>query len=68
MSYNEDMTFEMSKTKYSFDDFEFKERRSLEFSKIKERYPMRIPVVVEKANDKHSKSLPDLDQNKYNLE
>ena len=40
------------------------ERRKMEYEKIKEKYPNRIPIIVAKVNDKHSKSLPDLDQNK----
>ena len=62
----------------TFDNFEFKhqynegkkdvslssERRKAEYQKIKEKYPRRIPVVVEKHKHKHSQDLPNIDQNK----
>lgn len=54
---NTSMGNELFKNKYSFED------RKKEFDKIKEKYPDRIPVIVEKS--KNCKTLPDIDKKKY---
>lgn len=39
------------------------EKRQAEAARIKEKYPDRIPVIVERAES--SKSIPDIDKKKY---
>jgi GABA(A) receptor-associated protein len=39
------------------------EKRQAEAGRIKEKYPDRIPVIVERAEN--SKSIPDIDKKKY---
>ena len=54
--YNLEKPIEESfKDKYSFD------RRINESTKIIEKYPERIPIIVERFN----RSLPDIDRKKY---
>ena len=45
------------KNKYTF------EKRKAESNRIKERYPDRLPIIVEKNSN--CKMLPDIDKNKY---
>jgi len=45
------------KNKYTFD------KRKSESSRIKERYPDRLPIIVEKNSN--CKNLTDIDKNKY---
>ena len=45
------------KSKYTFD------KRKAESERIKERYPDRLPIIVEKNSN--CKMLPDIDKNKY---
>lgn len=55
---NTSMGNELFKNKYSFED------RKKEFEKIKEKYPDRIPIIVEK-NRSSKNNLPDIDKKKY---
>ena len=40
------------------------EKRLAESARIREKYPDRVPVIVERA-DKAEKSIPDIDKKKY---
>lgn len=47
----------------SFKEEHTLEKRQAEATRIKEKYPDRIPVIVERAES--SKSIPDIDKKKY---
>eukprot|EP01025_Chloroclados_australasicus_P004512 TRINITY_DN11123_c0_g1_i1.p2 TRINITY_DN11123_c0_g1~~TRINITY_DN11123_c0_g1_i1.p2 ORF type:complete len:124 (-),score=18.22 TRINITY_DN11123_c0_g1_i1:260-631(-) len=52
----------MSKTKSAFKDDHPFEKRQQEAARIREKYPDRIPVIVEKAE---KSDIPEIDKKKY---
>ena len=54
----------MSAAKVSFRTMSLEERLR-EAERIRTKYPDRVPIIVEKANTKNAKDLPDIDKQKF---
>lgn len=53
----------MSSKKNTFKDMHSFEKRKAESSRMRHKFPDKIPIIVEK--DVHSKNVPNIDKNKY---